>query len=178
MYLSLFACGQMLFHLWLFTMQSHKRLHSVALFSSQTGHPYFCTESNENIDGLRYCGFVWRKPTRAWYFCSLRKDCKNQRLAFKAIYASPCSKLSKTLFLQNIDRYSRVLLFYIQIKILFGFEGWEWCSIYVLRIPPYLMYLFWQSEGLNTNRNLLMSTFLYILHLQCLLILPLQFLHL
>lgn len=68
LYLSLFACGQMLFHLWLFTVQNHKRLHSEALFSSQTGHPYFCAESSENIDGLRYCGFVWRKPTTACYF--------------------------------------------------------------------------------------------------------------
>lgn len=57
----------MLFHLWLFTVQSHKRLHSVTLFSSQTGHPYFRAESSENIDGLRYCGFVWSKPTTAWY---------------------------------------------------------------------------------------------------------------
>lgn len=66
-YLSLFACGQMLFHLWLFTVQSHKRLHSVTLFSSQTGHPYFRAESSENIDGLRYYGFVCSKSTTAWY---------------------------------------------------------------------------------------------------------------
>lgn len=57
----------MLFHLWLFAVQRHKRLHSVTLFSSQTGHPYFRTESSENIDGLRYCGFVCRKIRRAWY---------------------------------------------------------------------------------------------------------------
>lgn len=67
LYLSLFACGQMLFHLWLFTVQNHERLHSEAPFSSQTGHPYFCAESNENIDGLRYCGCVWRKPTTVRY---------------------------------------------------------------------------------------------------------------
>lgn len=57
----------MLFHLWLFTVQSHKRLHSVSLFSSQTGHPYFRAETCENIDGLRYYGFVWSKPMTAQY---------------------------------------------------------------------------------------------------------------
>lgn len=57
----------MLFHLWLFTVQSHKRLHSVTLFSSHTGHPYFGPESSENIDGLRYCGFVCSEPTTARY---------------------------------------------------------------------------------------------------------------
>lgn len=66
-YLSLFACGQMLFHLWLFAVQSHKRLHSVTLFSSQTGHPYFRAESSENIDGLRYYGFVCSKSATVWY---------------------------------------------------------------------------------------------------------------
>ena len=48
----------MLFHLWLFAVQRYKRHHSVSLFSSQTGHPYFRIEASENIDGLRYCGCV------------------------------------------------------------------------------------------------------------------------
>lgn len=70
----------MLFHLWLFAVQSHKRLHSITLFSSQTGHPYFRPEGSENIDGLRYYGFVCSRSTTARYLQSQFKMLKLRSL--------------------------------------------------------------------------------------------------
>lgn len=106
----------MLFHLWLFTVQSHKRLHSVTLFSSRTGHPYFRAVSSENIDGLRYYGFVCSKPMTPWYLQFNFKSTKLRTRTGDNVYMSCFSNDSlcqradlDVSYIQNINRQQGAL---------------------------------------------------------------------